>query len=210
MSRNLPCSSNGIERQKRANNLIKELFRKSIHLCSACIPFLLTKAYVLILSLLSFVLVAYSIAELLRKKGHPVPVISAITAVASRKRDEDKFVLGPVTLALGIIITALCFNQKSYTLGIYALAFGDGLASLVGKLLGTIAIPFVQNKTVAGSLACFVSIFCSSYLVLNNALFAFILAGLGMFLEMLPLKDFDNLAIPILIAAFAQYVLHIV
>ena len=92
----------GIILRRYANDIAKELFRKVIHLCAAFIPFFLKYFYVPVLSLLSLVLVLYIIAEILRYKGKTVPIFSVITQAASRKRDENKFVLGPVTLSLGI------------------------------------------------------------------------------------------------------------
>lgn len=209
MFRKLPCYSSGIEFRKYANDLAKELFRKSIHICTALVPFLLSYAYVPVICTLSAVLVLYIAAESFRHSGKNIPIISAITAAAARKRDENKFVLGPVTLASGVIITALIFNPKCASLGIYALAFGDGLASLTGKMFGHISIPLTKGKTVAGSLACFIAIFLSSFTVTGVTSYSLILALVGMILEMLPLKDFDNLIIPLSISFVAQFFMHI-
>ena len=149
-------------------SIFKEVFRKSIHLCSAFVPTLLSVAYKPVLFLLLAALVLYSFTEFIRLKGINVPVVSKITSIAARKRDENKFVLGPVTLVAGIISAALLWNPESARIGIYALAFGDGLASLVGKLLGRIHIPFTNGKTAAGSLACFYAVFLSSYCDCRN------------------------------------------
>lgn len=195
----------GIVLRRYTNDIVKEIFRKVIHLFAAFIPLLLKYFYVPVLFLLSFVLVLYIIAEILRFKGISVPIISVITQTAARKRDENKFVLGPVTLTLGIIITALLFDYQSASVGIYALAFGDGFASLVGKLFGKNILPFTQGKTAEGSLACFVAIFISSFLVTKDALSALIIALVGMFIELLPLKDLDNLFIPIILGFIMQF-----
>jgi dolichol kinase len=176
-------------------------------MCTAFIPFLLSHFYYPVIALLILVTAVYTAAEIVRLNGRSVPIISAVTQAAARKRDEHTFVLGPVTLTAGIIITALVFDPVPASVGIYALAFGDGLASLSGKLLGRVSIPFTNGKTVIGSLTCFCAIFVSSYLVLHNACFALLLAVTGMFIELIPLKDFDNLLIPILIAGAASYLL---
>ncbi len=189
----------GIVLRRYANDIIKEIFRKVIHLCAAFIPFLLKHFYTLVLVLLTIVLILYIIAESLRYKGINVPIFSVITQAAARKRDENKFVLGPVTLTLGIIITALLFDYKSASVGIYALALGDGLASLVGKLFGKNVLPFTQGKTAEGSLACFCAIFISCFLVTKDAFSSLLIALVGMFIELLPLKDFDNFFIPIIL-----------
>lgn len=193
--------------KKHFNDLTKELFRKSIHMCAAFMPLMLSFAYVPVLILLSLVLICYCIAEVFRYKGINVPIVSTITAAAARKRDENKFVLGPATLALGILLTAILFKPIPATVGILALAFGDGLASLIGKFFGRIIIPYTSGKTVAGSLTCFIAIFCSSFCVLNNVQMSFLIALVGMVIEIMPLKDFDNLLIPIIIATICQFIL---
>lgn len=199
--------SERVLRQKYQNEIKKELFRKSIHLCGAFIPFFLEKFYWPIIYLLIFVLVVYSFCELLRLKGKKVPIISKITDIASRKRDENTFVLGPVTLVLGIIFTALIFEPLPAKIGILALALGDGLASLCGKLFGHVCLPFTGGKTVAGSLACFLAIFLSSYFCWKMPLCSIILGSFGMFVEILPLKNFDNVILPILVAFVATILL---
>lgn len=188
-------------------SVFKEVFRKSIHLCSALVPTLLGIAYKPVLVLLLLALIFYSFTEFVRLKGITVPLISKITSIAARKRDENKFVLGPVTLVTGIIIAALLWDSLPARIGIYALAFGDGLASLVGKLIGRIHIPFTKGKTAAGSLACFYAVFISSFIVGQNAFVSLILATVAMFVEVIPMTDFDNIVIPVVIGGLAQFLL---
>lgn len=199
MERNRIFSRSGIAIKQRSVDVTKELFRKSIHMFSAVIPFLLKFAYAPILILLTLALILYCISESARIRGHEIPLISAVTAAAARQRDADRFVLGPVTLVLGIILAALLWKDDAASAGIFALAFGDGLASLSGKLLGQIKVPLTRGKTAAGSLTCFLAIFITSFLVSKNAGVALCLAGTGMFIELLPLKDFDNVIIPVTI-----------
>ncbi|MGN0728681.1 diacylglycerol/polyprenol kinase family protein [Treponema sp.] len=205
----------GIISRQKLIGILKEVFRKSIHLCSAFVPCFLWAAHFPTLLCLSALVVFYSVAEIVRLNGKEVFLISAVTEAAARKRDENKFVLGPVTLVLGIISSALLWEKLPAAIGIYALAFGDGLASLSGKLFGRVHIPFTEGKTVAGSLTCFAAIFISCYaacffMIPQHAgitMVALIVAAAGMFIELLPLKDFDNLLIPILLGGLSQYLL---
>ncbi len=198
---------NGILIKRYRIVIFKEVFRKSIHLCSAFVPTLLAIAYKPVLLLLFAALVFYSLTEVVRLKGINVPLISKITSIAARKRDENKFVLGPVTLVVGIILAALLWKPQAARIGIYALAFGDGLASLVGKLFGRIYIPFTKGKTAAGSLACFYAVFVSSFLVGRNALVSLVLGFVAMIVEVIPMTDFDNIVIPVVIGGLAQFLL---
>lgn len=197
----------GIELKQRKNSLIKEIFRKSIHLCSAFVPFLLNFNYTLTLILLILALSFYILSEILRLKGVEVPVVAKITEVAARKRDENKFVLGPVTLVLGIILCSLLWknNFSAIQIGIFSLSFGDGFASLFGKMFGRQKIPFTQGKTACGSLTCFLAVFISSFCVCQNAFYAIIFGILAMILEIFPLKDFDNVIIPVILGGFAFF-----
>ena len=186
----------GIIERQRLNAIIKELFRKSIHICSSFIPFFLKFAYWPVIGLLVLAVIVYTISEILRSKNINIPLISKVTEIAARKRDENHFVLGPVTLVCGIFIAALTLPLDCARVGIYALAFGDGLASLMGKLFGKVTIPGAHGKTAAGSLTCFFAVFVSTFCCCQNCLTALIVALCAMVIEVLPLSDFDNLIIP--------------
>ncbi len=199
------CPYVGVLWKRRLIVLYKEIFRKSIHLCAAFVPFFLGRFYKATMALLLAAAALYSIAQFLSLRGVRVPLVSDITDMAARERDRGKFVLGPLTLVLGIFLCALLLEPRAAAAGIMALAFGDGLASLAGKFLGNLHIPYTGGKTCAGSLMCLTAIFVSSFCVLGSARTALATALCGMFLEALPLKDFDNLLIPITLGAIAQF-----
>ncbi len=199
----------GILVQKEANTIRKEIVRKSIHLATAFVPLLLEYMRPIVIWGLASVLLVYCVAEILRLKGFSVLFFSSLTEVAARKRDENRFVLGPVTLALGVLASAVFFDDQSAKIAIYALAFGDGLASLAGKLYGKHLIPFCAGKTLEGSLTCFTAIFLSTFFVTRNGLISLILAFIGTVIEVLPIRDFDNLIIPIVLGFTAQIYFHI-
>ena len=199
------CPYVGVLWKHRLIVLYKEIFRKSIHLCSAFMPLLLNCFYKTTLALLLAAAAVYLASHFLSLKGIKVPLVSDITDIAARERDRGKLALGPLTLVLGIVAAALLWRPQAAAAGILALAFGDGLASLAGKFMGNLHIPYTGGKTCAGSLMCLTAIFISSFCVLGDARAALALALCGMFLEVLPLKDFDNLLIPIFLGALAQF-----
>lgn len=196
----------GILVRQKINSLRKELFRKSIHICSAVVPFLLKFAYWPVIILLFLALFFYIMSESLRLRGINIPVVSKITEIAARKRDENKFVLGPVTLVCGIIAAVLLFPLDSARIGVFALSFGDGLASLTGKMIGRTRIPFTGGKTLEGSLACFTAVFVSCLICSGNLIAALVIGFTAMIIEVLPLKDFDNVLIPVAISALYYFV----
>ena len=186
----------GIVERQRLNAIFKELFRKSIHICSSFVPLFLKFAYWPVIILLILAVILYTVSEILRSKNIELPVISKITEIAARKRDENHFVLGPVTLVLGILTAALLLPLDCARVGIFALAFGDGLASLMGKLFGKITIPGAHGKTAAGSLTCFFAVFVSTFCCCGCTFTSLLIAFCAMCIEVLPLADFDNLIIP--------------
>jgi phytol kinase len=190
-----------------SKELQKEFVRKSIHLLIASIPLLASINLNITIGLLTAGTLIYSYSETLRCSGSPVFLISNITMIAARDRDRNKFVLGPVTLGLGALLTLLLYPNPAATIGIYALAFGDGLSSIFGKLINSLEIPFTGGKTFAGSLTCFLAVLFTCYSVSGDFGKSIIIAFAATIIEALPLKDFDNLLIPVGTAALAQLIL---
>jgi len=186
----------------------KEFVRKSIHLMIALVPTLASWNYKFTVSLLIIGIVIYSYAEYLRGKGLRVPVVSDLTALASRDRDKGHFVLGPVTLGIGALSALFLYPNPAASIAIYALAFGDGLSSLAGKLFGGLKIPFTGGKTSSGSLTCFLSVFLAGLFITDQLMSVFIVALVATVLEAIPSKDLDNIIIPIgtgLVASFIGF-----
>ena len=174
-----------------------ELVRKFLHISIAFTPLLAELSFTFTVILLSTGVLVYSVFEYLRCIGIKIFLISDITEVASRSRDAGKFVLGPVTLGTGTLLALLLYPSPASYLAIYALAFGDGLASLAGKAFGRTKIPHFHNKTYAGTIACFVAVFVSCFTFSNHVGFNLIIALTATILEILPVRDIDNIVIPI-------------
>lgn len=173
-----------------------ELVRKSLHLLIAMVPVLASVNLQATLALLAFGTLLYAFAESSRRHGSPILVISDLTVIASRDRDKAGFVLGPVTLGLGAMISLLLYPEPSASIAIYALAFGDGLAALVGRVVGGPRIPFLQGKTFSGSLSCFGAVFVMAYHVSGRPVESLIIGAVAMVLEGVPTGNFDNIIIP--------------
>lgn len=181
----------------RPQEIQTELLRKGIHLLVGLTPLLASINLVATEGLLVAGLLVYSYSESVRLSGREVPVITRLTRLASRTRDRDKAVLGPITLGLGALLCLLLYPEPAASVGIYALAFGDGLSSLVGKLFGTIRIPFTGGKTLEGSATAFAAIFWATWVAGHDPVLALEVAMVGTILEALPIQDLDNLVIPL-------------
>ena len=139
------------------------MVRKSLHLLVALVPVLASINLPATAALLAMGTIFYSLAEASRRQGNPVLVVSDLTLLAAREKDMNGFVLGPVTLGLGALLSLLLYPLPAASIAIFALAFGDGFAGLVGTAVKGPRIPFLNGKTVAGSLACFVAVFIVTF-----------------------------------------------
>jgi dolichol kinase len=174
-----------------------ELTRKSLHLLIAFTPILMLISKTFTLAILIAGTFSYIVFEFLRMKGVRVPIVTWLTVRAARIRDDGRFVVGPVTLGLGAFLSVLLFEHVEATIAIYALAFGDGFSSLIGKGFGRIPMPFSDGKSLEGTITCLSLTFLASYLVTKSFGISLTIALSTAFVEMLPLKDFDNIAIPL-------------
>jgi dolichol kinase len=184
-----------------------EIIRKAIHFLIALSPGMAAINYPFTVLALMAGILGYTFMELLRLSGVKIPVVSALTAMASRPRDIGVFVLGPVTLGIGALLALLLFPSPAACIGIFALAFGDGFAGLIGKLFGRIRPAFLFGKSLEGSAACFAAIFVSAFLVSHNFTVSIAAAIVGTMVEALPLEDYDNISLPLIVGVIASYLL---
>lgn len=189
-----------------SQELQTELIRKSIHLSIAFVPAIAgTIGTGMTLALLAVGTLVYTVAEVQRHAGRTVPIISRITELSSRQRDHDRFVLGPITLGVGAMLALLLYPNPAASIAIYALAFGDGLASLFGKIFGRIRIPFTGGKTVEGSLACATAVGLATYLVVPSPVVVAAVVVGATVLEAMPTGDADNLILPVGVGLIASF-----
>jgi dolichol kinase len=109
-------------------------------------------------------------------------------------------------LGIGALLTLLLFPLPVACIGIYALAFGDGLAGLIGKLFGRIRPAFLFGKSLEGSAACFAATFISAYLVSHSYAVSVAAAITATAVEALPLDDYDNISLPLIVGVVVQQI----
>ena len=191
---------------KDIGELKTEIVRKAIHFLIALTPSMAAVNRPLTVLILMIGTVGYTFMEYLRLSGVKIPVFSSLNKMASRPREAGRFVMGPVTLGLGALIALLLYPSHVASVAIYALAFGDGFASLVGKFFGKWRPAILYGKSVEGSFACFTATLISAYAVSGNMRIAAIAAFTAMIVEALPLKDYDNLVLPVTVGLTVQFV----
>ncbi|MDR1894478.1 MAG: phosphatidate cytidylyltransferase [Spirochaetales bacterium] len=197
-----------------------EIIRKAIHLLIVPVLPLAAWSRTAALGLLLAGLGLYLLSEGLRMRGRDLPLIAFLTRLASRPRDGDRLILGPVTWLAGAFLTLLVFPPRPAGVGILALALGDGLASVAGtfflslryrdpfsppgksaggRLLRALTsnLGFLGEKTTGGSLACFMAVWAGALGLGWPLGVALWLALITTVLEALPLKDMDNVLVPV-------------
>ena len=185
-----------------------EITRKCIHLLIALTPVLTMVSRDFAVAMLTLGTIFYTFLECLRLSGVEVPFFSNVIRRASRQRDGNRFVLGPVTLGAGALLSLLLLRPTPAAMAIYALAFGDGFASLIGRIFGRIRPAFLFGKSAEGSLACFCCVLLSSWCICNDIRASLATAAAATVCEALPLGDYDNVVIPLAAGLTANFFIH--
>ena len=188
-----------------ASVLRSEIVRKTLHFLIALTPVMAAINRTATVAFLVIGTLGYTLMEYLRLSGIKVPIVSAVTSLASRPRDAGRFVIGPITLGIGALLALLLYPSGAAAIAIYALAFGDGIASLVGRF-GRLRPQFLSGKSIEGSAACFAVVFACAFAVSANIQIACAAAVTATVVEALPLEDYDNLAIPVTVGLVVQIV----
>jgi dolichol kinase len=186
----------GRQSHRWSTELQTEVIRKGIHLLIALVPTLASWNYGLTIALLGSGIIVYAYCEMMRMAGYEILIISRVTALAARNRDSGKYVMGPVTLGLGALLALTLYPEPAASIAIYALAFGDGLSSLVGRAIGSIRIPHTGGKSIEGSLTCFIAVSSTTYSLTGRPQSSLLIALIATIIEAIPSKDLDNLLLP--------------
>ena len=174
-----------------------ELVRKGIHVFIAVVPSLASVSLSNTALLLMGGVLFYTLAESMRFLGFSLPMISPVTEAVLRKREQGHFALAPVTLGMGALLALLLFPAPVAAAAIYALAFGDSASSLVGKFLGRIRPAFLRGKSLEGSLTCITVSFLAGFFVFWEWKTALAVGIVSLVIDALPLREFDNLFLPL-------------
>jgi len=130
-----------------------------------------------------------------------IPLLSAM------EREDGEETPGTVYYAMSIAAMALISNlwpqmRTACGIGLFCMAFGDGMAGAVGKRMqGVWRTPIAGGKTLGGSLACIVfsALGCAILLLCTGQAVPFgklVLLGVLCGVLELPGKGLDNLTVP--------------
>jgi len=188
---------------------LNDLTRLLVHISGLWVPYLgLFMGVRFLLILILFVILIYCLSEFLRLQGRVLPLITAFTTFAARKRELRQFVFAPVYFALGILIVLLFFPDTYGFAGIAVLTLGDSTASFVGGLMGRTRLPYNRLKSLEGSLAGIIMGMIGGALFIDLYLAA-VGSCIGMLVESLPVPFDDNAVVPVSAAAAMYLAAHI-
>ncbi len=151
------------------------------------------------------------------------PDPAAVEAM-SRTGDRREILRGPLYYGIAFVVLTLVF-WKTSPIGIVALMLlcgGDGLADVIGKRYGTVRLPWSKIKSWAGTLAMFLGGWLLSLIVLGIYLAAGVFSGtlwsylpavtlialVATAIESLPLRDLDNLTVPLVAVILGLFLFH--
>ena len=183
------------------NIVIREISRKAIHIFSIIIPLFhiyFFKNKIDMIIFLSAIIIFCFFIEIFRNQNSFISkIFEKYLSFMMRSFEKKGSLTGSTWVFVGALITIILVPQPFSLLALFFLAFGDTLAALVGM-----KFPFIKigNKTLSGSLACFIMCLfvglildfeISSEVILIGAFTATIT-------ELISIKINDNISMPVL------------
>ena len=180
---------------------IREIFRKAIHIFNIIIPLFhiyIFKNKIDMIIFLSAMLIFCFFIEIFRNKNTFISkFFEEYLSFMMRSFEKQGSLTGSTWVFVGALSTIILIPQPFSLLALFFLAFGDTLAALVG-----LKFPFIKirNKTLSGSLACFIMCLFIG-LILNFEISSEIIligAFTATIVELISIKINDNILIPVL------------
>ena len=180
---------------------IREIFRKVIHIFNIIIPlfhiYILKDKIDMIIFLSAMVIFCFFIEIFRSQSSFISKFFEKYLFFMMRSFEKQGSLTGSTWVFVGALITIILVPQPFSLLALFFLAFGDTLAALVGM-----KFPFIKigNKTLSGSLACFIMCLFVG-LILNFEISSEIIligAFTATIAELTSIKINDNISIPVL------------
>ena len=180
---------------------IREISRKAIHIFNIIIPifhiYIFKNKIDMIVFLATMVIFCFFI-EIFRNQNSLISkFFEKYLSFMMRSFEKQGSLTGSTWVFVGALITIILVPQPFSILALFFLAFGDTLAALVGM-----KFPFINigNKTLSGSLACFIMCLFVGFIFDFEISIDIILVGAfsATIAELISIKINDNISIPVL------------
>ena len=180
---------------------IREIFRKVIHIFNFIIPlfhiYILKDKIDMIIFLSAMVIFCFFIEIFRSQSSFISKFFEKYLFFMMRSFEKQGSLTGSTWVFVGALITIILVPQPFSLLALFFLAFGDTLAALVGM-----KFPFIKigNKTLSGSLACFIMCIFVGLILNFEISLEIILIGAftATIVELISIKINDNISIPVL------------
>jgi dolichol kinase len=137
------------------------------------------------------------------------------SGVRESDMEEEQPFLPSFTYILGVLFATIFFGPEIAILGVVALSVGDSVATMVGKAVGQVSLPYNEGKSLEGSLGFVLSVFLAllagfvwlpTYALFGGWETALTVAVAGAVAETLPTVE-DNFAVPFVVGVVVMLVL---
>lgn len=177
--------------------------RKTVHLLSLAVPFCVRYSLPATQAVILGFTALYIVSEIYKMKGKPFFAHKVIGNL-QREHEHHTFAKAPLFLAAAVLIVISApLAWPAQFIAIYAAGFSDTVAAVCGSRWGVTRLPLMSRKTYVGSICFFLSALPVTLYYLPASA-AIVIALIGAFLESLPLKDWDNLTVPIFVGFLAN------
>lgn len=188
--------------------MISEFRRKFIHISvgSLFILLVLFSDTITALKIIFSFYIAGLLISLMISRGFKFPFVHPVLNGVQRKTEKHLPGKGALYFFLGACLTLAIFswNKEIVLAALCAVVYGDGFATIIGIKFGKHEI--VENKSVEGTLACFIACAIFLHAVYPFSIFRVIfVAFVATMVELLPIDD--NLGMPLATAATLLFLL---
>jgi dolichol kinase len=191
--------------------LLHELVRKAVHLLIAFLPLIAEASMPAAFLLLCLGMAYYLYSEMIRvfyRGVSPVPLyltawVRRMTLFAARRQEPQTVMIAPLTLGTGALLSLLLFDHETMRIAVFALAFGDTAAALMGNVMPLKRCGFIPRKSIGGTLGCLAAVVISTYYVTRTWQTALICGAAAAIVELIPLKEYDNISLPLAVGVTA-------
>ncbi|BCR19361.1 hypothetical protein BmHoA_00416 [Borrelia miyamotoi] len=184
-------------------NIKFEIYRKFFHVSTLIfLLFYKVNFWIGIASSLFFIFV-YLILEIFRIMKINLFFLKGISEIIleSREVSSCKVSFSPIFLVMSIFYTYFFISEPFSDIGIFSACIGDGLASLLGKMIPSFKL--VNDKTFSGSVVVFLVSFIVFYYFFPNFVLASIVGIGAVLVELFDFKKYDNLFLSLGVATLS-------
>lgn len=151
-------------------------------------------------------LIVYLIIEWGERRGFRIPGLTQLTEISKRESESGKISRGAIYLVLSSLVLPYLFGAHAAAIGLAQIYTADVTSTLIGIRWGKRKLPYSPKKSWLGSAAFLVTAFAASLFFIPWPQ-ALLLAFLGTVVESLPIREADNLTVPLAVSLVSFFII---